>query len=205
MCETGFPECLHSPILRGLKVFTFVVTEPSRAGAQPHQYDFVRRYAFKPRAGLSNQNPSAEDFSGLIERSAMKKLPLMLALASLFVPQSVVRAQFANAVISYDHGTGFAAPRFSDVIRAAYNRAAPRAGAYADAYAVRALVCIKLQIQPKVFALCLGDLIETGPASGLTVYTELPSAPPPPGEEYVEIGRNRIGLLKLTSSVNGGQ
>jgi len=39
----------------------------------------------------------------------MKELPLMLALASLFVPQSVVRAQFANAVISYDHGTGFAA------------------------------------------------------------------------------------------------
>ena len=39
----------------------------------------------------------------------MKKLPLMLALASLFVPQFVVRAQFANAVISYDHGTGFAA------------------------------------------------------------------------------------------------
>src|SRR5438105_579724 len=43
-----------------------------------------------------------------IERSAMKKLPLMLALASLFV-SSVSRAQFAGTVISYDHGTGFAA------------------------------------------------------------------------------------------------
>lgn len=103
------------------------------------------------------------------------------------------------------HGKAFASPFFSDAVRAAYNRAAPRAGAYADAYAIRALVCIKLQIQPKVFALCLGDLIETGPASGLTVYTELPFGPPPPGEDYVEIGRNRIGLLKLTSSVNGGQ
>src|SRR6266567_8979074 len=39
----------------------------------------------------------------------MNKVTLGLALASLFVPQSVVRAQFANAVISYDHGTGFAA------------------------------------------------------------------------------------------------
>src|SRR5690348_9508853 len=39
----------------------------------------------------------------------MNKVTVVLAMASLFVPQSSVRAQFANAVISYDHGTGFAA------------------------------------------------------------------------------------------------
>ncbi len=104
-----FPECLHSPILRGLKVFAFVVTEPSRAGARPHQYVFVRRYASSPALVSQTKTSFAEFFSGLIERSAMKRLQLMLALSSLFVPQSVVRAQFANAVLSYDHGTGFAA------------------------------------------------------------------------------------------------
>ncbi len=46
--------------------------------------------------------------SRLIERSAMNKVTLVLALASLFLTRSV-RAQFANAVLSYDHGTGFAA------------------------------------------------------------------------------------------------
>ena len=103
------------------------------------------------------------------------------------------------------HGKPFAAPLFVDALRKAYARAASRPEAYADAYAVRALVCVALQIQPKVFAACLGELIAAGETSGLTIYTELPFDPPPPGEDYVEIGRNRIGLLKLTSSVNGGQ
>src|SRR6266567_4439795 len=60
------------------------------------------RWSLKP-------NPSAEFFSGPIERSAMNKVILVLALASLFLIPSVTRAQFANAVLSYDHGTGFAA------------------------------------------------------------------------------------------------
>ncbi len=39
----------------------------------------------------------------------MKTNTLALALASLFLVPSVTRAQFASAVVSYDHGTGFAA------------------------------------------------------------------------------------------------
>jgi hypothetical protein len=102
------------------------------------------------------------------------------------------------------HGKAFAGPLFAKAVCEAYDRAAPQPGGYADAYAVRALVCTEIQVQPKVFALCLGELIEAGPASGLTIYTELPFDPPPPGEDYVEVGRNRIGLLKLTMSNNGG-
>jgi hypothetical protein len=111
----------------------------------------------------------------------------------------------ANDVIDIvHHGKSFAAPHFANAVRKAYGRAAPGPNAYANAYAVRALVCTELQIQPKVFALCLDELIEIGPPSGLTIYTELPFDPPPPGEDYIEVGRSRIGLLKLTASSNGG-
>jgi hypothetical protein len=44
-----------------------------------------------------------------IERSAMKKNVSALALASLFVLPYVAHGQFANGVLSYDRGTGFAA------------------------------------------------------------------------------------------------
>jgi len=39
----------------------------------------------------------------------MNKITLGLALANLFLTPSVTRAQFANAVVSYDHGSGFSA------------------------------------------------------------------------------------------------
>ncbi len=51
----------------------------------------------------------AEFLSRLIERSAMNKVTLGLALASVFLTPALTHAQFANAVLSYDHGTGFAA------------------------------------------------------------------------------------------------
>ncbi len=98
------------------------------------------------------------------------------------------------------HGKSFARDRFVEALKAAYARAPKAAGAYADSYAVRTLVCIDLQIQPRVFAACLRDLIVAGPTPELTIYTELPFDPPPPGEEYLEIDRDRIGLLKLTTS-----
>jgi hypothetical protein len=98
------------------------------------------------------------------------------------------------------HGKTFASDRFVEALRAAYVRAPKAAGAYADAYAVRALVCIDLQIQPKVFAACLRDLIVAGPTPEIAIYTELPFDPPPPGEEYLVIDRDRIGLIKLAPS-----
>jgi hypothetical protein len=98
------------------------------------------------------------------------------------------------------HGKSFAKGAFVEALKSAYARTARSPGAYANAYEVRALVCIGLQIQPKVFSGCLRDLIVAGPAPGLTIYTELPFNPPPPGEEYLEVDRNRIGLLKLVTS-----
>lgn len=97
------------------------------------------------------------------------------------------------------HGKSFAQNAFVDVLRSAYSRTARSPGAYANAYEVRALVCIELQIQPRVFAACLRDLIIAGATPALTIYTELPFDPPPPGEEYVTVDRNRIGLLKLVT------
>src|SRR6266850_1439045 len=39
----------------------------------------------------------------------MKRLPLMPVLAGLLLVPSITRAQFASTVISYEHGTGYAA------------------------------------------------------------------------------------------------
>jgi hypothetical protein len=102
------------------------------------------------------------------------------------------------------HGKSFTAPRFIEALWSAYSRIANPTGSYADAYAVRALVCFDLHIQQRVFAACLSDVMAAGPKPELTIYTELPFDPPPAGEDYLEIDNNRIGLLKLTSS-KGGQ
>ena len=83
---------------------------------------------------------------------------------------------------------------------AAYSRVAGVSGGYADAYSLRAIVCVDLQVQPPVFASCLKELIAAGDAAELVVYTELPFTPPPQGEDYVEVGSRRIGRLKLKST-----
>jgi hypothetical protein len=98
------------------------------------------------------------------------------------------------------HGKSFTAPRFIEALWSAYSRIANPAGSYADAYAVRALVCCDLHIQQRVFAACLSDVMAATPQPELTIYTELPFDPPPAGEDYLEIDNNRIGLLKLISS-----
>lgn len=48
-------------------------------------------------------------FARNIERSAMKKVRLSLALAGLFAMSTSLYAQFADAALSYDPGAGFAA------------------------------------------------------------------------------------------------
>jgi hypothetical protein len=97
------------------------------------------------------------------------------------------------------HGKAYASPRFVTALKTAYDQVAKR-NAYADAYAVRALVCIDLKIQPMVFDACLGELLARGPTSELTIYTEVPFGPPPQGEDYVGTDPNRISLLKVASS-----
>lgn len=101
------------------------------------------------------------------------------------------------------HGKTFASANFPSVLLANYQKfAGPQAG-YVNSYALRALVCCEMSIQPVVFARCIEDLIRTGVASGMTIYTELPFTPPPPGEGYVEINSRRVGLIKIVG-VNGG-
>src|SRR5205823_2759475 len=92
---------------------------------------------------------------------------------------------------------------FTPALLTAYHRLATATGSYVDAYAVRALVCVELGIQPDVFAVRLKQLIELGQSSELLVYTELPFSSTPPGESYIEIGRSRIGRLKV-STISGG-
>ena len=104
------------------------------------------------------------------------------------------------------HGNAFARPPFVDALVAAYSRAAGASGGYADAYSLRAIVCVGLRVQPPVFASCLKDLIAAGDAAEPVVYTELPFTPPPQGEDYVEVRGRRIGSVKLksTRSMNYG-
>lgn len=95
------------------------------------------------------------------------------------------------------HGVSYAEPLFTEAIRNAYIAVAGGSSAYVSVYAVRAMVCINLRVPLAVFARCLESLISAGPQADLSVYTELPFAPPPQGENYVEVNRRRIGRLKL--------
>jgi len=95
------------------------------------------------------------------------------------------------------HGRSYASERFGSTLSSAYKRLAGSGAGYVDAYQLRALVCTEIKIQPVVFAHCLEDTIRAGDRSGMTVFTELPFSPPPGGEQYVEIGSRRIGLVKI--------
>jgi len=106
----------------------------------------------------------------------------------------------AKIVTVQHHGNALARPQFADALVAAYLRVAGASGGYAAAYSLRAIVCVDLRIQPTVFASCLRDLIAEGDAAEPIVYTELPFTPPPQGEDYVEVGRRRIGRIKLKAT-----
>lgn len=95
------------------------------------------------------------------------------------------------------HGKTYTSASFASAIQDAYKRLAGNQGGYVDAYSLRALVCMGLQIQPIVFAHSFEELIRSGSSSGMTVFTELPFAPPPWGEQYVEVGTRRVGLIKI--------
>jgi hypothetical protein len=106
-----------------------------------------------------------------------------------------------SAIISVQHhGTAFAQARFATALAAAYAQVAGASGGYADAYVLRAIVCVNLCIQPPVFASCLKDLISAGDAGNPVIYTELPFTPPPQGETYIEVGGRRIGRLKIKTN-----
>jgi hypothetical protein len=97
------------------------------------------------------------------------------------------------------HGVSFAEKNFSEALIAAYVELARDTSSYVDAYALRAIVCLKLQIQPQVFERCLASRIANKDVAGMKIFTELPFSPPPAGEDYVKAGFDRIGLIKLSS------
>jgi hypothetical protein len=104
------------------------------------------------------------------------------------------------------HGKAWAAGAFERVLLRAYaSLSAGRPSPYVDAYTLRALVCVDLGIQPKVFEASLQSLARAQPPSSTLVYTELPERPPPHGEPYVELAKQRVGLIKLVVSMQEGQ
>ncbi len=101
------------------------------------------------------------------------------------------------------HGVAFAAERFPSALEAAYRRLAGSSSGYVDAYAARAIVCLNLGIQPRVFSRCLEQLIAAGTKGGFSIYTELPFVAPPRGEDYVRVATGRVGRLKLAFEQEG--
>ena len=135
-------------------------------------------------AASTTSHPS---FSGRIVFSTCDFTPITVAATS------------ARIVSVEHHGNAFARRQFAEALTAAYLRVTGSSGGYADAYALRAIVCLELRVQPPVFASCLKEIISAGEAADPIVYTELPFTPPPQGESYVEVGGRRIGKLKIKS------
>jgi hypothetical protein len=98
------------------------------------------------------------------------------------------------------HGKSYAAGEFEAALDQGYQRLAGGARSYVDAYQLRAVVCVRLGIQPAVFAACLEQLLQNRRPSLPAIYTEIPFEPPPKGEPYVEVGNNRVGRLKFAAS-----
>ena len=191
---TDIAKLLASPDLDSKKLVDLVqdsVVIPSFLEAEQLAFDGVTFQHLLKIAGeffAAASTTSHPDFSGRIVFSTCD-----------FSPNPIDDAS-ANIVTVQHHGNAFAQPRFADALIAAYSRAAGVSGGYADAYSLRAIVCVNLQVQPPVFASCLKELIAAGDAAELVVYTELPFTPPPQGEDYVEVGSRRIGRLKLKST-----
>jgi hypothetical protein len=98
------------------------------------------------------------------------------------------------------HGKTYADGLFRPAFSEAYRQLAEGQSGYVDAYVLRALVCVGIRIQPSVFARSLEEVVRTGRDAGMTIFTELPFTPPPIGEQYVEMGSARIGLIKVVLS-----
>lgn len=97
------------------------------------------------------------------------------------------------------HGVSFAERKFAPALIAAYHDLVAGNPTYVDAYALRAIVCTNLKIQPIVFERCLASCIGNRDVGGMKIFTELPFTPPPTGEDYIKVGSDRIGLIKLSN------
>lgn len=190
----GLANLLDSPDLDSKKLVDLVqdtVVLPSFLEAEDLAFDAVTFHHLLKTAGeffAVGSTTSHPDFSGRIVFSTCD-----------FTPDPV-DGNDAEIVAVHHHGYSFVQPRFADALAGAYSRVAGTSSGYADAYVLRAIVCVELHVQPPVFASCLRDLISAGDNNHPLVYTELPFTPPPQGEGYVEVGGRRIGRLKIKSN-----
>jgi hypothetical protein len=104
----------------------------------------------------------------------------------------------APAVSVTHRGYTFTRETFQERFTEAYRSVAGQSRAFIDIYALRAIVCLSLKIQPKVFNKCLESLANDSARSHQTIFFELPFKPPPKGELYVQVGNQRIGQVNIS-------
>ncbi len=92
----------------GFEGFCFCGGRVNRIVARPHRGIRPPPHLRTSRWSL-NYNRPLKSLADLIERSAMKRPVLALAIAGTFVFRSLTVAQFATSIVAYDHGIGFAA------------------------------------------------------------------------------------------------
>jgi len=194
---SGASAQLASPDLDSKKLVDLIqdsVVIPSLLESEQLPFDGVTFHHLLKIAGeffAAASTTSHPDFGGRIVFSTCDFIPTI----SLSASTKILAVQH--------HGGTFARPRFAEALATAYAKVAVSSGGYADAYKVRAIVCLELQIQPPVFALCLKELMSGDETSGPIIYTELPFTPPPQGEDYVEASQRRIGKLMIKAFPNG--
>jgi hypothetical protein len=140
---------------------------------------------------LASWTSSHPDFGGRVVFSTCDVDPVPVADAS------------AQTYAVAHHGKTYAWPHFEKAVHSAYRKLADAGRrSYVSAYELRALVCVELRIQPPVFAACLEQLLQMRRPKAPAIYIEIPFQPPPKGEPYVEIGKNRtrVGRLKIAAS-----
>lgn len=184
---------LASPDLDGKKLVDLIQDSaviPSLLESEQLPFDGVTFHHLLKIAGeffAAASTTSHPEFSGRVVFSTCDFNP------------NIVEDSAAKIMAVQHHGSVFARPQFSEALTAAYTQVAAASGSYADAYKVRAIVCLELRIQPPVFASCLKEIMSASESAGPVVYTELPFAPPPQGEDYVEVNKRRIGKLMIKS------
>jgi hypothetical protein len=113
------------------------------------------------------------------------------------------RNESTKVISVIHHGKAYTNINFPHVLKTKYLQIGGSTLGYISAYALRALSCMELSIQPIIFERCLEDIIRSGSITGLAVYTELPFTPPPSGEDYVVINNQRVGLIKIVETKEG--
>lgn len=172
--------------LWGLKVFSFVAATRSRAARQPiAAHKSVVATDFGTPAGLSIENPVADTMVTNLKDQHMKKHRSALALASAFVTFTSF-GQFADTVIAYNPGSGFAAG-FTNATAAL---GGPSSGSSITTFAP---------------AFQKGQIVSIGAGGSLTLHLSVPivdAASNPFGTDFLIFGNS--GFAITNGNYSGG-